>query len=83
MRYPFGAGAMGLAVLTPLGSLGIGAGLGLPATWVFARHILRLIWIISLALRAAGFARADRRAAPNWPPADHSRAQPLSGFRAP
>ncbi len=55
--YPFGAGAMavnvffatligswiGLPVLTPVQSLIGGAVLGLPATWVFARHIKRLM----------------------------------------
>lgn len=55
--YPFGAGAMalnvffasligaalGLSVLTPLQSLAAGAVLGLPATWLFARHIRNLI----------------------------------------
>ncbi len=55
--YPFGAGAMavnvffasliwswiGLPVLTPVQSLLGGAVLGLPATWVFAHHIRRLM----------------------------------------
>jgi hypothetical protein len=55
--YPLGAGAtalnvffagllgtaIGLPVLTPLASLMIGAVLGLPLTWVFAGHILRLM----------------------------------------
>ena len=55
--YPFGAGAMalnvffasligaslGLRVLTPVQSLLGGAVLGLPATWIFARHIRNLI----------------------------------------
>jgi hypothetical protein len=55
--YPFGAGAMalnvffasmigsaiGLPILTPIGATGLGALLGLPATWLFARHIRHLI----------------------------------------
>lgn len=55
--YPFGAGAMalnvffgtligswaGLPILTPMWSLGIGAILGVPATWAFARHIRSLL----------------------------------------
>jgi hypothetical protein len=55
--YPFGAGAMalnvffasligtwvGLPALPPVPSTLAGAVLGLPATWVFAGHIKRLI----------------------------------------
>jgi len=55
--YPFGAGAMavnlffasligswiGGPVLTPVQSLLGGAVLGIPATWIFARHIKRLM----------------------------------------
>jgi hypothetical protein len=55
--YPFGAGAMavnvffaslitswiGWPVLTPVQSLLAGLGLGIPATWVFARHIRTLM----------------------------------------
>lgn len=55
--YPFGAGAMavnlffasligswiGWPVLTPVQSVLGGAVLGLPATWIFARHIRRLM----------------------------------------
>lgn len=55
--YPFGAGAMavnlffasligswiGWPVLTPVQSVLGGAALGIPATWVFARHIKRLM----------------------------------------
>lgn len=55
--YPFGAGAMavnlffasliaswiGWPVLTPVQSVIGGAVLGVPATWAFAAHILRLM----------------------------------------
>ena len=55
--YPFGAGAMainlfflslilswvGCSVLTPVQSVIGGAILGVPATWVFAAHIRRLM----------------------------------------
>ena len=55
--YPLGAGAMatnvffasligswvGLPVLAPLWSVGIGALIGIPATWAFARHIRHLM----------------------------------------
>lgn len=55
--YPFGAGAMavnvffasligswaGLPVLSPLSSAIIGAVIGVPATWWFARHIRTLM----------------------------------------
>ena len=55
--YPFGAGAMalnvyfaglilswlGLPPVTPVTALLIGLPLGLPATWLFARHIRRLM----------------------------------------
>jgi hypothetical protein len=55
--YPFGAGAMGVnlffasligswlgwRVLTPWEAAGWGLVLGLPATWAFARHIVRLM----------------------------------------
>lgn len=55
--YPFGAGAMavnlffaaligswiGGPVLTPVQSVLGGVVLGIPATWVFARHIKRLM----------------------------------------
>lgn len=55
--YPFGAGAaagnvffasligswVGLPVLLPVTSVCVGAVIGLPATWLFARHIHRLI----------------------------------------
>ena len=55
--YPFGAGAMavnlffasligswiGWPVLTPVQSVWGGAFLGIPVTWVFARHIRRLM----------------------------------------
>jgi len=55
--YPFGAGAMavnvffaaligswvGGPVLTPVQSVLGGAILGIPATWIFARHIKRLM----------------------------------------
>ncbi len=55
--YPLGMGAMatnvffasligswvGLPVLSPLWSIGIGAILGVPATWIFARHIRYLM----------------------------------------
>lgn len=55
--YPFGAGAMavnvffatlitswaGLPVLSPAWSVVVGAVLGVPATWAFARHIRSLI----------------------------------------
>lgn len=55
--YPFGAGAMGVnlffasligswlgwRVLTPWEAAGWGLLLGLPATWYFARHIVRLM----------------------------------------
>jgi hypothetical protein len=55
--YPFGAGAMatnvffasligswiGLPVLTTGWSIVIGAGIGVPATWAFARHIRNLM----------------------------------------
>lgn len=57
LLYPFGAGAMavnlffaalilswiGGPVLTPVQSVLGGAVLGIPATWVFARHIKRLM----------------------------------------
>lgn len=55
--YPFGAGAAavnvffaslilswaGLPILSPVTSIWIGAALGIPATWAFARHIRRLM----------------------------------------
>ena len=55
--YPFGAGAMatnvffasligswaGLPVLSPVCSVVLGAVIGVPATWVFARHIRKLM----------------------------------------
>ncbi len=55
--YPFAAGAMatnvffaslmgswiGLPVLSSLWSLGLGALIGVPATWAFARHIRTLM----------------------------------------
>lgn len=55
--YPFGAGAMavngfllslagswiGLPVLSTLQSVVVGSVIGLPATWLFARHIRRLM----------------------------------------
>lgn len=55
--YPFGAGAaavnvffasligswVGMPVLTPLASIGVGAIIGVPATWFFARHIHNLM----------------------------------------
>lgn len=55
--YPFGAGAMavnvffasliwswiGWQVLTPVQSVLVGAILGVPATWAFARHIQGLM----------------------------------------
>jgi len=55
--YPFGAGAAavnvffatligswaGLPVLSPVTSIWIGAILGIPATWAFARHIRHLM----------------------------------------
>lgn len=55
--YPFGAGAMavnvffasligswvGLPVLSALWSILIGALIGIPATWAFARHIRHLM----------------------------------------
>lgn len=55
--YPFGAGAaavnvffasligswMGLPVLSPMASIWVGAVIGLPATWAFARHIRALM----------------------------------------
>lgn len=55
--YPFGSGAMavnlffasliwswiGWPVLTPLQSVLGGVVLGIPVTWLFARHILRLM----------------------------------------
>jgi len=57
MLYPFGAGAaavnlffasligswIGWPVLTPVQSVLGGLGLGIPATWVFALHIRRLM----------------------------------------
>lgn len=55
--YPFGAGAMatnvffasligswvGFPVLSTLWSIAIGAVIGVPATWAFARHIRNLM----------------------------------------
>jgi divalent metal cation (Fe/Co/Zn/Cd) transporter len=55
--YPFAAGAMatnvffasligswvGLPVLSSLWSVGLGALIGIPATWAFARHIRALM----------------------------------------
>ncbi len=55
--YPFGAGAMatnvffasligtwvGLPVISTVWSIGIGAIIGVPATWAFARHIRHLM----------------------------------------
>jgi len=57
LLYPFGAGAMavnlffasligswlGWPVLTPAQSLLSGALIGIPATWIFARHIKRMM----------------------------------------
>jgi hypothetical protein len=55
--YPFGAGAMatnvffasligtwvGLPVISTGWSIGIGAMIGVPATWIFARHIRNMM----------------------------------------
>lgn len=55
--YPFGAGAMavntflgslvsswaGLPVLSPLASIFVGSAIAVPLTWLFARHIRRLM----------------------------------------
>lgn len=55
--YPFGAGAMavnaffasligswtGLPVLSPIASIFVGSAIAVPLTWLFARHIRRLI----------------------------------------